>query len=127
MKLLLKILAAGTLLGFDRPVAAQEWTLTSAPLTNWQSIACSADGTRLIAAAGAFFSPPIGPVYLSTNAGATWIPISPGVTNCLHVASSADGSRLVAAGRNINYSWDSGATWSNSDAPFPNEFWSSLA
>src|SRR5579863_5706758 len=45
--------------------AGTNWTLTSAPSTYWQSIASSADGTRL--AAVAIHSG--GGIYTSTNAG----------------------------------------------------------
>ncbi|MGO8676363.1 MAG: hypothetical protein ACLQVX_10895 [Limisphaerales bacterium] len=44
---------------------AQNWTLTSAPLTNWSCVASSADGTKLVAAVNG------GLIYASTNSGAT--------------------------------------------------------
>ncbi|HEX5221701.1 MAG TPA: sialidase family protein [Verrucomicrobiae bacterium] len=106
-------------------VYAQNWSQTSAPTTNWQSIASSADGTKLIAATGGFLS--IGPIYLSTNSGVSWIQSSAPVTNWLRVCASADGSKLVAAGDSIFYSTNSGTTWLPANAPFPFEFWSSLA
>jgi hypothetical protein len=110
-------------------VPAQTWTLTSAPITNWQSVASSADGTKLVAAAGGYVgSAGRAPIFLSTNAGISWTQSSAPVTNWLHVASSADGSRLVAVGEQIYYSTNSGDTWmQSSGSPQPNEFWSSVA
>src|SRR5260370_684405 len=52
------------------------WTITSAPVTNWTSVASSADGVRLVGAAfgvsldGSTFSG--GPIYISVNSGGTW-------------------------------------------------------
>lgn len=114
------------LTGFGLPTAlAQTWTQTGAPITNWQSIAISTDGTRIVAATGGFSS--YGPVYLSTNSGASWMQSSAPVTNWLNVCASADGSKLVAAGGGIFYSTNSGITWSPASAPFPFEYWSSIA
>ena len=109
--------------------SAQIWTPTSAPITNWQSVASSADGTKLVAAAGGSVgSAGRAPIFLSTNAGVSWTQSSAPITNWLHVASSADGSKLVAVGYQIYYSTDSGATWTPaSGLPYPYEFWSSVA
>src|SRR5881394_1848451 len=78
---------------------AQSWTLTSAPLTNWGALACSADGTRIAAAAGGWKTgpapyPSTGPVYLSTNSGLGWTLSGSPKTNWSALASSADGARL---------------------------------
>lgn len=56
---------------------------------NWISVASSADGTKLIAAAKG------GQIYLSKDAGATWVAYEAN-RQWAAVASSADGSRLVA-------------------------------
>ena len=91
---------------------AQTWTQTSAPITNWTSIACSADGTKVVATAIGGFPGDIGPVYMSTNSGATWTQTSAPITNWQSVASSADGTKLAAASYfNVSISSDSGATW----------------
>jgi len=71
--------------------------MTSAPATNWTSIATSADGTRLVAAAGGLSGGYVGPIYFSTNSGSTWTITDAPFINWTSVASSADGSRLVAA------------------------------
>jgi hypothetical protein len=99
--------------------SGETWAKASAPEGKlWVSIACSADGTRLIAAESL--------VYVSTNSGATWTtagvpPFYP------HVASSADGTRLAAAGYPglIYFSTDSAATWTATGAG--SNYWSSLA
>ena len=73
------------------------WTVSSAPVTNWASVACSRDGTRLVAAAGGEQGPGVvGPIYVSTNAGAGWKLTTAPFSSWNSVASSADGSVLVA-------------------------------
>ena len=79
--------------------------------TNWFSIACSADGKKMIAAGGSlFFS-----AFLSKDSGATWT--NTGVPGS-SVASSADGTSLAVAGWPglIYFSRDSGATWTATSA-----------
>src|SRR5438477_668366 len=49
---------------------AQTWSQTSAPITNWTSVACSADGTKLAAVAGGDFDR--GGIYTSMDSGVTW-------------------------------------------------------
>jgi hypothetical protein len=111
------------------PASAQIWTQTSAPLTNWTSVASSADGTKLVAVSDRA-------IYTSADSGVTWTPTSAPVTNWISVASSADGTKLVAAvavfmgsqyetGGPIYVSADSGVTWTATDAPSTN--WSSVA
>ena len=97
------------------PLSAQIWTLTTAPTNAWASVACSADGSKLVAAVDG------GENYTSTNSGATWT-----LTSALDwpswtcVASSADGTKLAAvsmeAQGNVYISTNSGATWDNRNA-----------
>src|SRR5438874_1898424 len=70
---------------------AQSWAQTSAPVTNWSAIACSADGRKVVAAVYG------GPIYSSTDSGATWASTTAPVTNWQALVSSAEGRRLVAA------------------------------
>jgi hypothetical protein len=81
------------------------WTQTSAPATNWIALASSADGSRLAAVAGgrrSLQNPVVtGPIYTSTNSGATWKSNNVPVHNWTSVASSADGCILVAADAGI--------------------------
>jgi hypothetical protein len=100
--------------GIYTDAATTSWALAGAPATNfWQSIVASEDGTRQVAAAGYnYFTGANGPVYRSTNSGATWVPIPALNTNgTLAVASSPDGTKLIAAGEFVETSTNSGATW----------------
>ena len=103
----------------------QTWMATSAPRTNWASVASSSDGTRLVAVAG--FPGPAGLIYTSTDAGANWTATSAPSTNWSGVASSADGVKLVAVALNarIYISANGGTSWS----PRPNTLgnWSCVA
>jgi hypothetical protein len=93
------------LLGGSHLSSAQEWTATGAPVTNWSSVASSADGSKLVAAVNG------GLIYTSTNSGSTWVATSAPNNGWRSVASSADGTRLVAACGLIYTSADSGSTW----------------
>src|SRR5208337_4167483 len=73
--------------------AGQTWTMTGAPITNWTAVATSADGTRLVAAAG-YSGPSL--IYVSTNGGTNWTPSGAPIEYWKAIASSADGSKLVA-------------------------------
>src|SRR5438105_2199827 len=78
---------------------AEIWTQTSAPATNWAAVACSADGTRIAAAAGSCCAGNSGgPIYVSADSGATWTQTAAPILNWSSVASSADGTRFLAAG-----------------------------
>lgn len=69
-------------------------------VTNWTSVASSADGTRLVAVASG------GAIYTSTDAGANWEPASVTNANWAGVASSADGAKLVAVANGGGiYTW----------------------
>ena len=95
---------------------AQTWTQTGAPNGYWYSIACSADGSKLIA--GTY-----GQIYTSTNRGQIWATNnSPSAFLWTSVASSADGSKLIAAAGfpmsgPVYTSMDSGQTWISNNLP----------
>ena len=114
--------------------SAQTWVQTSAPNTNeWISVASSADGVRLAAAAGGIFGP--GLIYASTNSGADWMQTSAATNYWNALASSADGTKLVAVafgqynneygGGLIYISTNSGSTWTATSAP--TNSWNSVA
>jgi hypothetical protein len=88
--------------------SGQTWSATSAPTTNnYGAIACSADGSHLLAAGGD------GRLYTSTNSGATWSAWNFAAGSVSGVASSADGTRLFAVtstGR-IYTSTNAGVAW----------------
>jgi len=118
--------AGGTTNGpiFISTNAGVNWTqATNAPLARWYSVASSADGNSLIACA--YF---LGNVYLSPDAGATWIQTSLPTNNWNSVAESADGTKMVALANSgsavfgtgsggIYTSTDSGATWVSNNVP----------
>jgi hypothetical protein len=105
---------------------AQTWTQTSAPSNNWASVASSADGSKLVAAAGLSYGGD-GLIYISTNSGVGWMPTSAPTDSWTTVASSADGTKLVAAasGDLIYISTNSGFSWVPTSAP--SNYWTSVA
>ena len=84
---------------------------TGSEALGWNSLAASADGSKLFATRG------WGYVYTSTDYGVTWS--TTGSYNSWEkMASSADGTKLVGIARPGNYrhiytSTDSGATWTD--------------
>src|SRR5256885_1783813 len=106
--------------------SAQTWTPASEPeapvYSLWVSVASSADGSKLVAAAKFDQAGnPVGLIHTSTNSGATWTQTSAPSNSWSSVASSADGSKLVAATTEFDQagnpagliytSTNSGATW----------------
>ncbi|MCX6926003.1 MAG: sialidase family protein, partial [Verrucomicrobia bacterium] len=104
--------------------AGATWTVTEAPITAWNAVACSADGHRAFAAnnAGLLCSYPYsGPWRLADAPRDEY-------TSWTSVASSGDGAKLVAVTTwydRICTSGDSGVTWQQTSAP--NLWWSSVA
>lgn len=88
------------------PNAGAEWFDRSFSGVTLNSIACSADGTRLVGAGSS------GYLYVSTNSAASWTSRGPSRA-WAGVASSADGSQFVATvnGGVIATSSDFGVTW----------------
>ena len=127
--------AFGGLLTIIPSLPAQTWTQTSAPITNWMSIASSGDGNKLVAVAyggltnqGIMFSILPGPIYTSTNSGFSWNQTSAPSKVWQSVTSSYDGSKIAAVPEygGIYTSMDSGQTWTQStNAPYA--FWGSIA
>lgn len=103
--------------------AGLTWAQSSAPVTNWTQIVCSADGTLVYATSETS-------VYSSTNSGATWdaLDLSPSYPGSWEsLACSADGSRILAAHSylapfnatnhsltEVFVSTNQGVTWTNS-------------
>ncbi len=118
-------LAACTFLAFGSRLDAQSWTQTSAPVTNWSSVACSADGRTVVASVdgqiwgGSGWVVFPGLIFLSTDSGATWTATSAPSTNWSCVTCSADGTKMAAfsVGGMIYTSTNSGGTWLPSAAP----------
>jgi hypothetical protein len=103
------------------------WT-QSGPQQAWNSVASSADGTKLVAV-GFDIGPDgiggFGYIYTSVDSGATWTQTG-AKQYWQSVASSSDGTKLVAVAAygNIYTSADSGATWTQTGSP---EDWQSVA
>jgi hypothetical protein len=104
------------------------WTMTSAFNGNWQAVAPTADGKRLV---GAVY---LTGIWISTNSGATWTKTGAPTINWQAVASSAEGSKLVASAGALYGSYgpgpiytstNFGATWISNDAPLMK--WASVA
>jgi len=111
---------------FTSTNAGRAWTLTSAPDVAWTVLVSSADGQKLVGAAG-------NSIYTSTNAGGTWTLNNVPSYSWNAVASSADGNRLVATTGYFSYyvlnyvgyvylSTNSGATWAATSVPTTNEY-----
>ena len=92
----------------------------------WESVACSADGTKVAAAALVDINSYGVPIHVSTNSGATWLPTSspPHLWAC--IACSVDGTILVAGvaydyrtgqGSALYMSTNSGGTWAITGSP----------
>jgi hypothetical protein len=106
------------------------WFQTSAPLTNWQAIACSANGKKLVAVASSYYPCDCGgPIFVSSDSGDTWAQTSAPMANWRTIASSVDGTKLVAAtgypSGAIYASTNAGATWLDTGAS--NLDWVSIA
>jgi hypothetical protein len=109
------------------------WTQTGAPNGWWASVASSASGTNLVAAAGNWWSGGPGLIYTSTNCGASWTPTGAPEAYWASVGSSSNGAKLVAAQTAdaagnpgvIYTSTNSGATWTPTSAP--EAYWASVA
>ena len=103
--------------------AGANWTQTGAPSQDWESIASSADGTRLAAASVDF-------IYTSTNGGVNWTQTSAPEAGWSSIASSADGTHLAAAiygvgSEGIYTSTNAGINWTPTSAPAG--YWPSIA
>jgi hypothetical protein len=110
------------------------WTLTTAPLTNWSGVACSADGSNVVAVVGGwtsyYYNPQApGPIYRSGNSGKTWEMAAAPVTNWSVVAASAQGTNWVAGWlyrSPVQLSTNGGLDWFESGSPNTN-IWIAMA
>lgn len=117
------IFASVAISGCASSLIAQEfvWTQGNAPATNWQAVASSSSGNKLVAVGSS------GGIYCSTNSGTNWTRTSAPNLSWSSVASSSDGMKLAAVvyGGGIYFSMDSGASWTNSNAT--NLSWQAIA
>lgn len=98
------------------------WWISSAPTNQlWWAVACSANGSFMVAAALESYasSPAPGPIYVSHDSGVTWTPTTAPLATWGSLACSADGTRVTAgttaaaisATIGACYSIDSGTNW----------------
>ncbi len=92
------------------PVLGQTWVPTGAPCTYWSSVACSADGTRLLAASEPYGGG-TGAVYMSSNAGVTWEITGLPTEYWSSVSCSADAKTAIVTAGDVYVSTNSGSTW----------------
>jgi hypothetical protein len=97
------------------------WHLSDASMNwEWSAIACSTNGNFMVAAAYGDTNNNPGPVFISTNAGANWMPTTAPNLAYGAVACSADGTKITVGCYNsyqtispnvVFSSTNSGATW----------------
>jgi DNA-binding beta-propeller fold protein YncE len=96
------------------------------PYSGITYIASSADGSKLVAASGAYVN---GPIFTSTNFGINWtLATNAPLARWYSVASSADGNKLMACAYfqgNVYLSTDAGGTWTKTS--LPTNDWNSVA
>ena len=90
------------------------WTKTSAPTSNWQSIASSSSGQYIAAVAGG----EIGAIYTSSNYGSGWTKTSAPESKWQSIATSTNGQYLAAVifGGGIYTSNNYGTDWVKTSA-----------
>jgi hypothetical protein len=66
-----------------------------APTNDWNSVAASADGTRLLAVSGDWYAFDL--IYVSTNSGRNWTAADAPGSDWVAAACSADGGKMYAA------------------------------
>ena len=116
------VFAAGGVVIASTNAGARWFALNNAPLMD--HLACATNGLML----AGFYAPGNGPIYTSTNGGASWITNVVGQSApWTALAASADGTKLVAAsaGLGIFHSFDAGAHWQMGNAGGAG--WSSVA
>ena len=110
--------------------AGISWALHTPQPQSYTALACSADGTRLLAASNGNTTP-AGPIVISTNAGLAWVQSSAPLTNWAAIACSSDARHIVAAGGgtsgygHLYTSDDFGNTWLQANPPVAH--WTSVA
>ncbi|NBX85870.1 MAG: hypothetical protein EBQ80_01270, partial [Proteobacteria bacterium] len=89
------------------------WPTVNTPRDDWRSVASSATGQHLAAAAQ------YKPLLLSHDFGQTWQSSPDAPSNVWAVAINEDGQRLatVARGGNLHISHNGGQTWQATEAP----------
>jgi hypothetical protein len=124
MKAIVSLLLPGLVLLAGSSSQGQTWTQISTNASyDWDGIAVSADGMKLVATVG---SAPGEGIYVSTNSGTSWSQ-TVSSNDWGSSASSADGTRLAVVNLDdsIYTSTNAGVTWNPANAP--QNRWSPLA
>lgn len=104
--------------------SGQNWSPTLSPTSSqWEAVACSANGTIL---AAAILN---GTIYYSTNSGSSWLPTGAPTKQWEALAMSANGTKMMAAANNDSiYAFTySGVTWTWAMTGASVDTWKSLA
>lgn len=120
---LLSWTTAAMLFAGGEPALSQTWVPTNAPILDWTSVACSADGQRAYASSTGF-------IYASVDGGSTWTQTTAPFGEWNAITCSADGKRIIVVGYDafigpVLESQDFGATWE--PAAISGEPWTSVA
>ncbi|HEY3760264.1 MAG TPA: hypothetical protein VGN23_00755 [Verrucomicrobiae bacterium] len=92
------------------------WTSIITPDQDWNAIASSADGKRMVAAGANWDNYP-DVIYISTNWAQTWIPSDSPTNMWGAISSSADGNKLIAMSENDSV--QGGWIWTLQTVPSP--------
>src|SRR5262249_15464894 len=86
------------------------WTAANSPIRDWSALACSADGSVIIALGDGLF--------VSRDSGATWTPSSLSPPYGSSLACSADGKGMVAEdSHGVHLPTNSGTVWVVTSSP----------
>jgi hypothetical protein len=106
--------------------AGSTWTRTSAPSNKWTSVASSADGAKLVAAAWLYtdgYHLGDGGIYRSSDSGTNWTRTRAPSDGWFAVTCSGDGTLLFAIGGNgVQVSTNSGVSWGAVPLPGPDSW-----
>jgi hypothetical protein len=123
MKAVQYLFAVGACIAVQTAVA-QTWTQASAPVTNCLSIACSADGSKVIAGG-------VGGIWISSDSGNTWSQTPTYTWDPPSLAVSADGTHLAVFANLANslgtgpifISTNAGLTWTTNNVSTGSPSW----
>jgi photosystem II stability/assembly factor-like uncharacterized protein len=96
------------------------WAPTGVLDKNYLGVACSADGTKLVAVVQGYIHG--GSIYLSKDSGTTWSVDTSSSAFWSAAAMSWDGSKIVAVSGDLTLSWNAGANFFNYYTINPSNF-----
>lgn len=110
---------------FGSSDSGNSWTQLNSRPTQWSCIACSADGSKVVAGATGFWNGyGDGSLHISSDSGATWSTTSAPENNWNCIATSSDGAQMLAVASasgpylsGVYVSRDFGTNWTLADTP----------